>query len=200
MEYTGYMVKFDEWISAGFYLYRDNFVVLLLVNLIATVIGVATSGILEGPMAAGVVLVALACLDKRQPPPVIGEVFRGFDYFLDAFLFCLVWGAILASAVLILMFIPCVGPFLAMIAFAVIGTLVVFGMFLIVDRRMSFWPASLASINLVKSNFFPFAGLVIVAAFLGHAGALACGVGALVTMPFAVCILTVAYRDLFGKP
>lgn len=200
MENTGTVVKFEEWISSGFSLYRDNFAVLVVANLISTVISVATCGILAGPMAAGLLLVALACLDKQPSPPAIGDVFKGFDYFLDTFLFCLVWGAILAAAMLIFMFIPCVGQVLAILAWAVICTLVVFAMFLIVDRKMSFWPASLASINMVKSNFFPFAGLVIVAAVLGNVGSLACCVGALVTMPFAACILAVAYRDLFGKP
>jgi len=74
-----------------------------------------------------------------------------------------------------------------------------FGLYLIVDRKMSFWPASLASINLVKSNFFPFAGLMIVAGVLGYIGVIACGIGILVTLPLTVCIIAVAYRDLFGK-
>jgi len=194
------MVKFGEWIEAGFSLYKENFVVLVLANLIAVILSAVTLGILSGPMFAGLVLIILACLDKKEPKSEIGDIFKGFDYFLDSFLFVIIWGAISIAITLLLTLIPCAGQIISMFVSIIISTLIMFGIFLIVDRKMSFWPASLASINLVKTNFFPFAGLMIVAGVLGYIGALACGIGLIITMPIGACIIAVAYRNLFGKP
>ena len=194
------MVKFGEWIEAGFSLYKENFVVLVLANLIAVILSAVTLGILSGPMFAGLVLIILACLDKKEPKSEIGDIFKGFDYFLDSFLFVIIWGAISIAITLLLTLIPCAGQIISMFVSIIISTLIMFGIFLIVDRKMSFWPASLASINLVKTNFFPFAGFMIVAGVLGYIGALACGIGLIITMPIGACIIAVAYRNLFGKP
>lgn len=197
---TKAVVKFGEWIEAGFSLYRDNFLVLVLANLIATILGAVTLGILLGPMLAGLIIIALGCFDKKEPKPEVGDLFKGFQCFLDSFLFVIIWGAVSIACALLLNFIPCVGQVISLFASIVINTFLMFGLFLIVDRKMTFWPASLASINLVKTNFFPFAGLMIVVGVLGHIGVLACGIGIIITMPIVACILTVAYRDLFGKP
>lgn len=194
------MVKFGEWINAGFALYKENFLVLVVANLIAVILGAVTFGVLSGPMYAGLILITLACLDKKEPKAEIGDVFKGFDYFLDSFLFVIIWGAISIAITLLLNIIPCAGQVLSMFVGIVISALIMFGMFLIVERKMNFWPASMASINLVKTNFFPFAGLAIVAMFLAYIGGLACGIGMIITLPIGVCILAVAYRDLFGKP
>lgn len=200
MENTKPLVKLGEWINAGFTLYKENFVVLVLANLICTVLSAVTLGILTGPMFAGLILIILAILDKKEPKPEIGDIFKGFDYFLDSFLFVLVWGAISVAITLLLNLIPCAGQILSMFVSIIISTLVMFGVFLIVDRKMNFWPASLESINLVKTNFFPFAGLMIVTGFLGYIGVLGCGIGIIITLPIGACIIAVAYRDLFGKP
>jgi len=172
----------------------------VLANLIAVILSAVTFGILAGPMIAGLTLITLACLDKKEPKAEIGDIFKGFDFFLDAFLYVIVWGAISIAVTLLLNLIPCAGQVLSMFVGIIISTLIMFGIFLIVDRKMNFWPASMASINMVKANFFPFAGLMIVAGVLGYIGALACGIGAIITLPTSVCILAVAYRDLFGKP
>ena len=72
-----------------------------------------------------------------------------------------------------------------------------FGMFLIVDKKMDFWPASMESINVVKTNFWPFLGFAVVAAIIGSLGAIACGIGVIFTLPIQGCILAVAYRAVF---
>ena len=200
MENSKPIVKFGEWIEAGFALYKENFVVLVLASLIATILSAVTLGILSGPMFAGLIIIILACLDKKEPKAEIGDIFKGFEYFLDSFLFVIIWGAISIAITLLLNLIPCAGQIISMFVSIIISTIVMFGIFLIVDRRMSFWPASQASINLVKTNFFPFAGLMIVAGVLGYIGVLACGIGIIITMPIGACIIAVAYRDLFGKP
>ncbi|MCX6993773.1 MAG: hypothetical protein NT011_11625 [Kiritimatiellaeota bacterium] len=190
-------VKFGEWIQQGWELYKANIGVWIVASLLAIVISVATLGILSGPMMAGLVWMALVLVDRKEPKPQMGDVFKGFDYFLQSFLFFLVWGVIML-AISVVSLIPCVGTLVVIVVSIVLHTALMFGLFLIVDKKMEFWPASMLSLNVVKPNFFPFLGLLVVAMLIGHVGAIACGIGVIVTMPIAVCILAVAYRNVFG--
>jgi uncharacterized membrane protein len=189
-------VKFGEWIQQGWELYKDNIGIWIVASLLATVISVATLGILSGPMMAGLAWIALALVDRKEPKPQMGDVFNGFDYFLQSFLFFLVWGVILL-AISVVSLIPCIGTLVFIAVSIALHTALMFGLFLIVDKKMEFWPASMLSLNAVKPNFFPFLGLMVVAMLIGHVGAIACGIGVIVTMPITVCILAVAYRKVF---
>jgi uncharacterized membrane protein len=74
-----------------------------------------------------------------------------------------------------------------------------FGLFLIVDKQMAFWPATVGSFDKIKTNFWQFLGFSIVAGIIGSIGAIACGIGAALTLPIQACILTSAYREVFGE-
>jgi len=191
-------VKFGEWIQKGFELFKANAIVLIVATLLAVIIGGATGGILSGPMFAGVCLIALALVDKKEPKPDIGAVFKGFDYFLNSFLFFLVWGILAFVVVGLLNLIFCVGQLLGVVVIIVLKTLLMFALFLIVDRKMEFWPASMESINRVKGNFFPFLGFAVIAGLIGMIGFVVCGIGVIFTLPITICCLAVAYRDVFG--
>jgi hypothetical protein len=190
-------VKFGVWIEEGFNLYKDNFGPLVLASLLAILLSSVSFGILTGPMMAGLVLVTLEILDKKQPQPSGGEVFRGFDYFLNSFLFFLVWGLIIGLGIAILTVAFCIGLVLAAPIIYAAQAFLMFALFLIVDRKMDFWPASMESINTVKTNFWPFLGVSIVAGLIGSLGTIACGIGVIFTLPIQVCIVAVAYRDVF---
>ena len=191
------VVKFGEWIQQGWELYKANIGVWIVASLLAIVISVATLGILSGPMMAGLAWMALVLVDRKEPKPQMGDVFKGFDYFLQSFLFFLVWGIIML-AISVVSLIPFIGPLVVIVISIALHTALMFGLFLIVDKKMEFWPASMLSLNVVKPNFFPFLGLLVVAMLIGHVGTIACGIGVIVTMPIAVCILAVAYRAVFG--
>jgi uncharacterized membrane protein len=150
-------------------------------------------------MLAGLALVTLQLLDRKEPSPEAGKVFKGFDYFLQSFLFVLVWGICILVGSVILAVIPVIGQ-LASIAFVYAAqAFLMFGIFLIVDRQMEWRPASTESINIVKTNFWPFFGLSAVAGIIGSLGAIACGIGIVFTIPIQGCILAVAYREVFGN-
>lgn len=192
-------VKFGDWIQKGFDLYKANLGILILVNLLAAVISLFTLGILAGPMAAGVILVTLALADKKEPKPEVGDVFKGFSFFLPAFLFFLLLMVAVMVGSIILNLIPCLGQILSLFYTYGVMALVMFALFNIVDRKMDVIPAIQASVNLVKSNFWPFLGFAVVAMILGSVGAIACGIGAIVTQPLSFCILAVAYREVGGS-
>ncbi len=190
-------VKFVEWIRSGFDLYKANLVVWIVASLLAVVISAATLGILSGPMWAGLTGMALAQLDRKKAKPEIGDVLRGFDVFLQSFLFMLVWGLGIAVT-LLLGFIGCMWPILAILFLVALNAALMFALFLIVDRKLEFWPASLASFEKIKPAFFPFLGLSVVAGLIGAIGLIGCGIGVIVTLPITTCILAVAYREVFG--
>lgn len=193
-------VKFGDWIEAGFNLYKNNFGILVLASVFAVVIGAITAGILAGPMLAGLALVTLQLLDRKEPQPEAGTVFKGFDYFLQSFIFVIIWGLGILIGSVVLGVIPVIGQ-LASIAFVYAAqAFLMFGMFLIVDRKMDWLPASAQSINTVKTNFWPFFGLSTVAGIIGSLGAIAFGIGVVFTIPIQGCILAIAYREIFGGP
>ena len=191
-------VKFGEWIEDGFNLYKENFKTLILASIFVVVISAVTAGILAGPMLAGLALVTLELRDKKEPKPEAGKVFKGFDYIVHSFLFVVVWGIGILIASMIVGVIPVIGQLASLFIAYAAQAFLMFGLFLIVDRQMEFWPASQQSINAVKTNFWPFFGLSAVAGFIGSIGALAFGIGIVFTLPIQGCILTVAYRDVFG--
>ena len=192
-------VNFGDWIEKGFILYKDNFGTLVLASIIAVVLSVVTVGILAGPMIAGLSMVILDLLNKKEPKPEAGKVFKGFDYFLNSFLFVVVWGLAIIIGSLILGIIPLIGQ-LASIFFAYAAqAFLMFGFFLIVDGQMDFQAASMESINTVKTNFWPFFGVSAVAGIIGSIGAIACGIGIVFTIPIQGCILAVAYREVYGR-
>ena len=191
-------VKFGEWIEKGFNLYKENFGILVLASLIAVVLSMVTVGVLAGPMFAGVILITLGLVDKKEPKPDVATLFKGFEYFLDSFLFVILWGIALFLVSIVVGLVPCIGQLASIFVVFVAHALLMFGLFLIVDRRKEFWPASVESFNKIKPNFWPFLGFSVVSNIIGSVGAIACGIGVIFTLPIQACILTVAYRDVFG--
>jgi uncharacterized membrane protein len=150
-------------------------------------------------MMAGVLYVTLALLDKKEPKPEVGDVFKGFNFFLQAFLFYIVLFAVGFVGQLMLGVVPFIGPILSTLYSFALQTAVMFGMCFIVDRNMEFVPAAKASYDTVKLNFWPFLGLQVVASVLGSLGVIVCCVGLFVTAPIYTCILAVAYREIYGR-
>lgn len=190
-------VQIGQWIEAGFNLYKNNFTTLVLAAIIALVLSTVTIGILTGPMIAGLIVMTLQLLRKAEPKPEAGKVFSGFGYFLNSFLFTLIWGIAILIGSLMLGWFPIIGQLLALFFVYAAQAFLMFGLFLIVDKQMNFWPASQLSIQTVKSNFWPFFGLAAIASIIGSIGALAFGIGIVLTVPIQICILAVAYQAIF---
>jgi len=191
-------VKFGDWIEAGFNLYKPNFSTLVLAAIIAFVLASLTAGILLGPLLAGLVLISLQLFDKSVPLPTVGTIFRGFDFFLNSLLFVVLWGIAVLAGSAILSILPGIGQLLALVFVNVAQTYLMFGMFLIVDQKMNFWPASMASVNVVKTNFWPFFGFAVVTGIIGSVGGILIGIGIVLTIPIQICITAVAYREIFS--
>jgi uncharacterized membrane protein len=191
-------VKIFEWIEQGWNLYKNNFGTLVLASVIALVLSTITIGILTGPLIAGLIIITLQLLRKEEPKPGAGTVFRGFAYFLNAFLFMVIWGlAILIGSAMLSIF-PIIGQLLSLFFIYAAQAFLMFGLYLIVDKQMNFGQASQESIQTVKTNFWWFLTLSTVASIIGSIGAIVLGIGIVLTIPIQVCILAVAYQDIFG--
>ena len=191
-------VKFGEWLEKGFNLYKSHLGLLVLSTLLVLLLGMVSFGVLIGPLTAGLFITVLALVDKSTPKPEAGNVFKGFGFFLNAFLFVLVWGLIIFAATFILALIPCFGQIASVFLGYAMQALLMFSFLIMVDRKLDFWPASMQSIELVKSNFWPFLGFGIVCSLISSLGALACGIGVIFTAPFGYCAVAVAYREITG--
>ncbi len=188
-------VQFGEWMQKSFDLFKANIGPLILISLVALLLSSISMGILAGPMMAGLALVTLALVDK-QGNADMSKLFEGFSFFVPTFLFVLVWGLIVGAAAIVLNLVTCgfASPLIAVASMA-IGALLMFAPYLIVEKKMPFWPASMESIQMVKANFWPLFGYYLVASLIGSAGAVLCGVGMIITMPITWLMYAVAYRE-----
>lgn len=193
-------VKFWDWLEAGFNLYKQHFSTLVLAAIIAFVLASITMGILLGPLLAGLVIISLQLLDKTDPAPTAGTVFRGFDFFLNSLLFVVFWGIAVIIGSAILGILPVIGQLLSIFLIWAAQAYLMFGLYLIVDKKMDFMPASKESIRVVKTNFWPFFGFAAVGGIIGSVGTLAFGIGIVLTMPIQICMVSVAYREIFTSP
>jgi uncharacterized membrane protein len=190
-------VKFGEWLGKGFDLFKENIGPLILISLVAQLLAGVSAGILAGPMMAGLALVTLKLVDGKEKPE-LSTLFEGFNYFLQSFLFVLVWSAIMFVAYLVGVLTCGIIVPLVSVAGLFIGALIMFAPFLIVEKKLAFWPASMGSMDIVKPNIWPLLGYFLVASIIGSAGSAVCGIGVIVTMPIAWCMYAVAYRALTG--
>ena len=193
-------VRFGKWIEEGFILYKNNFGTLVLASVIALVLSTVTVGLLAGPMIAGLVIITLQLLRREEPKPDAGRVFRGFDHFLNSFLFVAVWGIAILIGSSILALFPVIGQLLSLFFIYASQAFLMFGIYLIVDKQMNFRPASRESIQTVRTNFWPLFGLSAIASIIGSIGAIAFVIGIVFTIPIQACILAVAYQQIFGEP
>ncbi len=181
----------------GIIVFSDNAAIQLLIGFLVFAIAQVSFAILGGPLLAGLAILMLGILDGKQPKPGIADLFKGFQFFLASFLFLAVWSilnvALHGLAPLILS--PVLLPLVPVVVSVAVGTLSMFGLFLIVDKNRSFVHAFQESIRLVGRRFWLYAAVVLLSSVLGMVGLLACGVGVIVTMPMYYCILAVVYRD-----
>ena len=80
----------------------------------------------------------------------------------------------------------------------VVAFFTVFAMFFVIDRNQSFQDALRNSAQLALKYVVPPILIVLVVYLVGPLGAIVCGIGALVTMPWAYLSLTCLYRRLTG--
>ncbi|HXP83733.1 MAG TPA: hypothetical protein VN841_03390 [Bryobacteraceae bacterium] len=156
--------------------------------LLCLVFGVVSSVVpivLQGPMVVGFHIFCIKRMLNRGGE--LGDLFKGFDYFLPAFV-----------ASLIISIFVFAGSLLCIIPGLVIAAMYKFTYLFILDKRMDFWPAMQASHAVVKNDYFGFTMFLLLMALVNILGALCCIVGLLVSVPVTLAAVTVAYREIVG--
>ena len=162
----------------------DDIVTLVLAALIACVLSVITLGVLAGPLYAGLCsMVITRVRDGKRP--AIGDVFSCMDRF---------WTFLGASIVLLvtigLAFVTVIGGILLL-------TIWMYVIPIMVDRRVGLFEAMGASKDLVlRVGFWQHIVLVILLVAIDAVGR---GPLALLTAPFSVAVVLVAYLTLENR-
>lgn len=183
-------------VQESFNLYVKNFVLLVLASLIAGVISVVTLGILAGPVIGGLLILGLKMI--RGEKGDLNELFAHFDQFLPTLVATLLlWGA--SIVVYIIGNIPVIGwianfvvnPVLFLLYFLTIG--------FIVEQNRPPLQAIQRSIACFAGEWaqlwlYSFAMLLI-----GGIGYFIFLIGAVLTIPFGMIGMTLAYQQLSGK-
>ena len=172
--------------------YHTGFVGFCLLNIVIQLalhsipyVGAVASAAVSAPLFMGNFIVSAKLLQGQTPE--FRDFFTGFQFFLPLLLLSLA-ASLLISIGTILLVIP--GVYLA-VAY-------LFASYLVVDRRLDFWPAMELSRHTVNPQWFGYFAFMLLLVLLNLAGALLLGLGLLVTIPLSFCAVTVAYADLFG--
>jgi hypothetical protein len=192
-------VKIGDAISEGWNIYKGNFGLVFLGCLITLLVSAVSCNICIGPLFCGMFMMLARIVKKSEPKPEVGDVFKGFDKFLPAFLLVLVCGICYFVLQCILLMIPVVGWILLLIVAFAYGPILTWALMLVANRDMK-WTEAVGFV--LKSTFngkftMPIV-LGILAGIIGGAGIVVCGIGLLFTMPLALCIYAAAYEQVFG--
>ena len=182
---VGVKAQTGRWISAGWQMVTADLGNFALASLIFVVVNSVASIVTQGPLQTGFHLYCMRRMYNRKSD--IGDLFKGFDYFLPAFV----------AALLIGLFIG-VGVVLCIIPGLVIAGMYKFTFLFILDKKMDFWPAMEASHAVVKNDYFGFTMFLIVMGLINLLGFLCCVVGLLITVPLSFAAITIAYQEIVG--
>lgn len=189
-------IRLGDWLSGGWKIYSQNWLLMSVATAIAWGLGFATVGILAGPLLMG--LFRMAFKTMRQERPEIGDLFNFKGHFWPAFLAFLIFGLIYLG----LSGLTSNGAFSGLVTLVIWPFLTLMTgltMPYLLERR-----ADVASaINDVGRLIFSrdammwwVVGLVFTA--ISGAGIAGCFVGLFVTLPWMISSAAVAYRDIFG--
>jgi len=178
------------------------------------------SVILAGPLTGGLYYFLLKGV--RRQPLDIGDIFAGFrisfgqlllGYIVVALLTCLsalpglgimaipIFTMVRHEAVETLPFlVALLGFVIAIIPAVYLNVSWIFSLPLIIDKRMSFWPAMGASWRMVGKHWWLVFGLLVVCGLIYMAGFLACCVGIFIALPIVLGALMYAYESIFCAP
>lgn len=183
-------------ITEGWQLFSDHrgefigfaiilFLVYSLSSLFSNVAAMIVSSIFA-PLSAGFLIATFRIRSGREFR--FNDLFTGFNHFLPLFLAGLATGGIVAAG-FVLLIVP--GIYF-MVSY-------LFASAIVVDYGVEFWQAMEISRRLVGKHWFRMFGFMLLLILINLLGAMALGVGMLVSIPVSSCALAVAYRGIVGE-
>lgn len=201
-------MNLGPFVSKAWALVTADLVLFIVGYLIVAAIGsVPLVGlVVGGPLMFGF----LRIVQKRYrgEPAAIGDVFQGFQDFGKAFVTCLLLlVAALAVAIpfmimaFVLRYVPCVGQILTIILGLALYLALLAAVFFVMPiaalTNATPMEAITKSVKFCIANIGPMVLLAVVTGLIAMAGGLACGVGALLTVPLAMAIQIIAFNEYY---
>lgn len=174
-------------------LYLNNFGIIFISTLVASILSVISFGILTGPLFGGLLILNLKIL--REQPAAFNEIFAHFDKFLPTLLLCLASGicSFIAGN------IPVMGAFVGIVLSPFILIITAFAIITILEKNYTPFLAVKAGIAFFKTAPMIIWIYALITSILTAIGAILFGVGVLLTIPFATICTAVAYQEYSDK-
>jgi hypothetical protein len=190
-----YHIRAGYYLKAGWELFKQNalgfigfsVVALFVIFALSTKAGIGNvlSYVIGPPLWAGFIIVAMKLLLNQATE--VNDFTLGFKFILPLLLYSVV-SSVFISVGFVLLILP--GIYL-LVSY-------LFTTWLIVDRKLDFWPAMELSRKTIHHHWFEVFGFFLILCLINFGGLLLLGLGMLITVPWTLCTLTVAYRDIFG--
>ena len=190
-----YQLDMGAAISGGWKMFRAHAgefigftIILFLVSSLSSLFQGAASLIVSSifaPLSAGFLIATFRILAGKEFR--FNDLFTGFSHFLPLFLAGLATGCIVAAG-LVLLILP--GIYF-MVSY-------LFASAIVVDYGIEFWQAMEISRRLVGKHWFRVFGFLLLIILVNLVGALALGIGMLVSLPVSSCAVAIAYRSIIG--
>jgi hypothetical protein len=190
-----YHIRPGYYLKAGWELFKQNAAGFIGFSVVALILIFALSSkaglgqvlayIIGPPLWAGFLIVAMKLLLNQLTQ--VNDFTSGFKFVLPLVLYSVV-SSVFVSVGLVLLIVPGLYLFVGYI----------FTSWLIVDRGLDFWQAMELSRKTVHKHFFEMFGFFLLLCLVNFGGLLLLGLGLLVSVPWTLCALTVAYKDVFG--
>lgn len=194
-------IQVSEYLKNGFELYKNNIVTLIVGLIIVLTLSIVSIGILAGSMICGYMRICskLAKPIPGEEAPKPTDVFDGFDVFLPSFLVIILTIVFSLLASYILGFFGTLGTIVHQVISFILGGSLAIGAYPLIAFKKTESPveAILTSIEILKASPQQIAITTIVTSILGYVGALAFGIGIIVTIPFTFCVYALIFNDLF---
>ena len=176
-------VTAGRWFGAAWELVTADLGNYLLITLLFFLLNGVP--LIQGALIAGFHIYTMKKIMRR--PADVGDLFKGFNYFV----------ATLVATLLIGLF-TFVGFLLLIIPGLIVAAMYKFTYLFIVDKRMDFWQAMQASHAVVRRDYFGFVMFMILAFLINVLGFCCFVVGLMVTVPLTFAAITVAYSEIVG--
>lgn len=190
-----YYIRPGQYLKAGWELFKQNalaFVGFTVVVMFVTFalgfksgLGHVLSYIIGPPLWAGFIIVTIKLL--LHHPTDVNDFTKGFKFILPLLLYSVV-STVFISIGFILLILP--GIYLLVCY--------LFTTWLIIDRKLDFWRAMELSRKTLHKHWFEVFGFFLILCLINFGGLLLLGLGMVVTVPWTLCTLTVAYKDIYG--
>lgn len=182
---SGYRVKIEDYLTKGFNIFKKKPEFFILYTLVFFALMPFGGFIVSGPLVAGFFIVA----HKLRNNQVVNfeNFFDGFSAFIPLFLYTIVAGILIT-----------IGYFALIIPGIYLSVAYTFSIPLIIFGKMDFWNAMEGSRKLISAEWLSIFILVVVLALLNVLGAMAFGIGLLISFPISICVIYAAFDDIAG--